>query len=128
MNSLQGSWVKRLYDNCLHGWKIIPLCQLNKTFCTSFKFYSNLSFKKSSLKKLPPFCRYKLYCWSQSLSGSPETSQILSQFLWFNKYIKTECIVTHFLKFSNKGINFLSQLFENGRMISWISILKTDVK
>ena len=28
----------------------------------------------------------------------------------------------HFPKFSNKGINFLSQLFENGRIISWINL------
>ena len=64
-----------------------------------------------------------LNSWSQSLSGSPETSsQILSQFLWFNKYIKIEGTVIHFPKFSNKGINFLSQLFENGRIISWINL------
>ena len=32
-----------------------------------------------------------LKSWSQSLSGSPETSsQILSQLLWFNKYNKIE--------------------------------------
>ena len=62
-------------------------------------------------------------CWSQSLSGSPETSsQLLSQFRWFNKYIKIEGTVIHFSKFSKKGINFLSQLFENGRIILWISL------
>ena len=94
-----------------------------KAFAPSFKFHSNLSFKKSSLKKLLPFYRYTLNSWSQSLSGSPETSsQILSQFLWFNKYIKIEGTVIHFPKFSNKGINFLSQLFENGRIISWINL------
>ena len=59
---------------------------------------------------------------SQSLSGSPETfSQILSQFSWFKKYIQIESTVIHFPKLSNKGINFLSQLFENGRIISWIN-------
>ena len=64
-----------------------------------------------------------LICWSQSLSGSPETSsQILSQFLWFNKYFKIEGTVIHFPKFSNKGINFLLQLFENGRIKSWINL------
>ena len=119
VNSLQISRVKRLYNE----WKIIPLYQLNKTFGPSFKFHSNLSFKKSSLKKLLPFYRHMLNSWSQSLSGSPETSsQILSQFLWFNKYIKIEGTVIHFPKFSNKGINFLSQLFENGRIISWINL------
>ena len=50
INSLQSSWVKRLYDDCFHEWKIILFYQLNKTFGPSFKFHSNLSFKKSSLK------------------------------------------------------------------------------
>ena len=85
VNSLQSSWVKKLYDDCFHEWKIIPLYQLNKTFDPSFKFHSNLSFKKSFLNKLLPFYGHMLNSWSQSLSGSPETSQILSQFLWFNK-------------------------------------------
>ena len=123
MNGLQSSWVKRLYDDCFHEWKIIPLYLINKTFNLSFKFNSNISFKKSSLKKLLPFYRHMLNSWSQSLSGSPETSsQILSPFLWFHKYIKIEGTVIHFPKYSNKGINFLSQLFENGRIISWINL------
>ena len=49
VNSLQSSCVKRLYDDCFHEWRIIPLYQLNKTFGPSFTFDSNLSFKKSSL-------------------------------------------------------------------------------
>ena len=106
VTSLQSSWVKRLYNDCFHEWKIIPLYQLNKTFGPSFKFHPNLSFKKSSLKNLLPFYRHMLNSWR----GSPETSsQILSQFLWFNKYIKTEGTVIHFPKFPNKDINFLSQ-------------------
>ena len=123
MNSLQSSWVKRLYNDCFHEWKIIPLYLINKTFNPSFIFHSNISFKKSSFKKLLPFYRHMLNSWSQSLSGSPETSsQILSQFLWSNKYIKTEGTVIDFPKLSNKGINFLSQLFENRRIISWINL------
>ena len=39
VNSLQSSWVKRLYNDCFHDWKIIPLYQLNKTFGPSFKFH-----------------------------------------------------------------------------------------
>ena len=106
VTSLQNSWVKRLYDDCFHKWKIIPLYQLNKTFGPSFKFHPNLSFKKFSLKNLLPFYRHMLNSWR----GSPETSsQTLSQFLWFNKYIKTEGTVIHFPKSSNKDINFLSQ-------------------
>ena len=80
-----------------------------------FKFY----LKKSSWKKLLPFYRHMLNSWSQNYSGSPETS---SQFLWFKKYIKIEGTVIYFPKFYNKSINFLSQLFENGRIISWINL------
>ena len=64
-----------------------------------------------------------LFSCSQGLSGSPETSsQILFQFLWFNKYITIEGTSIHFPKSSNKGINFILQLFENGRIISWVNL------
>ena len=54
-----------------------------------------------------------LISWSQDLSRSPETSsQMLTQFLLFNKYIKTEGTAIHFPKFSNKDINFILQLLE----------------
>ena len=49
MNSLQSSWVKRLYNDCFQECKIISLYQLNKLLGPSFKFDSNVSFKKSSL-------------------------------------------------------------------------------
>ena len=103
VNSLQSSWIKRLYNDCFHEWKIIHLNPLNKTFGPSYKFPSNPSFKKSSLKKLLPFYRHMLNSWIQSLSESPQTSsQILSQFLWFNKYIKIT--VMYLPKFSNEGL------------------------
>ena len=61
--------------------------------------------------------------WSQLLSTSPETpSQVLSQFLWCNNYIKIEDAVMHFEKFSNENIKFLSQLFENDRITSWVNL------
>ena len=113
VNSIQSSWVKRLYHDCFHEWKIIPLYQLSKTF-PSFKFHSNLFFNKSSLKKLLIFYRHMLNSWSQSLLGSPETSSwILSQFLWFNKYIKIEVTVIHFPKFPIS--NFLIEVLTSYR-------------
>ena len=71
--------------------------------------------------------------YSQFPSSSPEIpSQVLSQFLSCDNYIKIEDAVIHFEKFSNKTINFLSQLFENGRIISWLNFsgeyeLKNDM-
>ena len=48
--SLQCSWVKKLYDDCFHEWKIIPLHLLNKYFGPSFKFHSNLHFESKLLR------------------------------------------------------------------------------
>ena len=64
-----------------------------------------------------------LISWSHYLSASPEApSQILSQFLWYNNSEKIEDAVIHFEKFSNKNINFSLQLFQNGRIISWVNL------
>ena len=59
VNSLQSSWVKKLYKDCLHKWKIIPLYQSNKTFGPVFNFHLNFihsnqlqtSILKNCLKK-----------------------------------------------------------------------------
>ena len=124
---------KRLYDDCFLELKIITLHLLEKTFGCSFKFYSNLSFNKSNLKKLLPFYREMVISWSQYLSTSPETlSLVSSQFLWYNNHIKIEDVVIHIEKFSKKNVNFLLQLFENDRSISWANLqgryeLKNDI-
>ena len=81
LTSLQISWMKRLYGDCFHEWKIITLALLKKTFRPSFKFHSILSSNKFNLRKLLSFCRHMVISWSQYLSTSPETlSQVLSQF------------------------------------------------
>ena len=53
--SLQGSWIKRLYDDSFYEWKIIPLHLISKTFGKSFIFYSNLSFKNKLIKIIAIF-------------------------------------------------------------------------
>ena len=47
--SLQCSWIRRLYDNSLHEWKLIPLFLIRKSFGSSFKFISNLFFKRNKI-------------------------------------------------------------------------------
>ena len=99
VNSLQSSWVKKLYDDCFHEWKIIPLYQLNKTFGPSFKFHSNLSFKKSSLKKLLPFYRHMLK------AGAKAFQDHLKLLL---KYYLSFCGLTNTLK-----LRILKYIFQN---------------
>ena len=62
--SLQCSWVKKLYEDCFHGGKRIPLHSLRKHFGPSFKFHSNLPFKGKLLKRFPHFyCKQMPMNW-----------------------------------------------------------------
>ena len=57
--SLQCSLVIKLFNDCFHEWKIVPLRLLNKYFGPSFKFYYNLHFESKLLKDFHPFtCKY----------------------------------------------------------------------
>ena len=53
--SLQCSWIRRLYDNSFHEWKLIPLFLIKNSFGCSLKFHSNLVFKRNKIKFFPTF-------------------------------------------------------------------------
>ena len=48
--SLQCSWIRRLYENSFYEWNLIPLFLIKKSFNSSFKFHSNLFFKRNKIK------------------------------------------------------------------------------
>ena len=52
---LQCSWIRRLYDNSFHEWKLIPLFLIKKFFSSSVEFHSNLFFKRNKIKFFPSF-------------------------------------------------------------------------
>ena len=86
--SLQCCWVKKLWDDCFHEWKIITLNLLNKYFGPSFKFHSNLHFESKLLKDFPSFYTQILMNWKKYFIASPITTSC--QFLWYNSYIKID--------------------------------------
>ena len=43
----------------------------------------------------------------------------------FNKCIEIDSTAIFFSKFSDKDINVISQLFDNGRIISWVNLKDT---
>ena len=51
--SLQCSWVKRLYDNLSHPWKIIPSHLINTYLEKNLKFHSNLCIQANKIKRFP---------------------------------------------------------------------------
>ena len=64
--SLQCSWLRKLCDENLHEWKIIPSHLRSKYFRKSFKFHSCLSFDRKLLIKFPKFYKNILFQWSSS--------------------------------------------------------------
>ena len=80
--SLQCSWVKKLYDENFHEWKVIPLHLIRITFGQNFKFHSNLSYDTKLLTSFPVFYKNIFRYWSQHFTVSPELpSCTLSTFL-----------------------------------------------
>ena len=111
--SLQCSWIRRLFDDNFHDWKIIPLFLIKKKFGENFKFHSNVDITKCSQNNFSRFYKEILTRWSKYLSFPVSLpSTITSQFLWFNKYIKIDGKFVYFRDFSNKRLHFVGQLFD----------------
>ena len=55
--SLQCSWIKRLFDNNFHQWKVIPLYLIRWYLGRNFKFHSNLEVSHSILCNFLDFIR-----------------------------------------------------------------------
>ena len=56
--SLKYSWIRRLYNEVDHDWKIIPLNYIHNTLGKNFIFHSNLSISNKTLIPLPLFYKY----------------------------------------------------------------------
>ena len=101
--ALQCYWIRRLYDNYFHEWKLILLYLIEKSFGTLFKFHSNLLFKSNKTKFFPSFYREIILNWKKRLAMITEIpSCILSQYLWYNRSIEVDNSSVYFLKFSEK--------------------------
>ena len=107
--SRQCCWIKRLFDNNMHKWKIITLGFINKYLGNDFKFHSNLQIDSNYVKTFPKYFKEIITAWSRNLACEPDIpSAILSQFLWYNNIICIDNSAIHFRCFSKKGINFVS--------------------
>ena len=123
VSSLQCSWINRLYDKNSHDWKIIPLSLINKYLGINFKFHNSIDIDKALLTKFPIYYQEIFHKWKQNYTFLSKTpSSMLSEFLWFNSCIKIDKKSVHFQAFSQKGLNFVGQLFINGKLKTWEDI------
>ena len=97
---------------------MIPLYLIEKSFGTAFKFHSNLLFKSNKSKFLPSFYRQIILNWKKT-----SCYDHWSTFLHFvtisvvNRSIQVDNSSVYFLKFSEKNINYFSQLFSDNESI-----------
>ena len=88
VKSLQCSWVKKLYDEHFHEWKIIPFHLIHITLGQNLKFHSNLSYDTKLPTNFHVFYKNIFRYWRQYFTVSSDLhSCILSSFLWYNKDI-----------------------------------------
>ena len=105
---LQCSWIRRLYDENFHSWKVIPLYLIEMQFGKKFKFHPNLYVTNFSLKIFPKYYQEIIYRWSKYLPSTPSLpSSIASQFLWLNEVIQIDNKCAIFSDFSRNGIKFV---------------------
>ena len=84
---LQCSWIKRLYDDSFHEWKLIPFHLINTTITPAFKFHPSLALS-FQLDQFPKFYQNIFQFWSTyCCSAFAVPSIVLSEFLWFNRNI-----------------------------------------
>ena len=104
ISRLQCSWVRRLYDNSFHEWKVMPL-KLKKNPLDHILNFTPIFYSISSvLMIVHPFTQ------TSSVIGKNISSCILSQYLSFYQFLIVDNSYVNFIKFSNKNINFMIDL------------------
>ena len=97
--SIQCPWVKRLFDQEKHDWKVIPLFLPSKYFSENFKFHNNMNIDKKLISFFPSFYQGLIINWIKNYSSPPTiVSAILSEYIWFNARIKidNQSVFKHF--------------------------------
>ena len=119
--SLQCSWIKKLFDNNFHLWKLIPLYLTRQYLGKNFEFHSNLEMSHSILCKFSKFYKELLIRWGKHLSSPATLSSTAScQFFCHNKHIQISNKSIYLHNFSNRNLIFFGQLFDTDRKLkSW---------
>ena len=114
--SLKCSWIRRLYNEFHHKWKIIPLNYINNTLGKNFKFHSNLSIPNETINSLLSYYKGIIDSWCKYYFCTSEVPSLVSlQFLWYNSYIKIDNKVVCYKDFADKKVVLAISLMKMGR-------------
>ena len=82
ITSIQCSWVKRLFEDDFHDWKVIPLFLIGKHLGKNFKFHSNIDLSNNILLKFPSIYQDIFIKWVNNYIAKPtRSSMILFEFI-----------------------------------------------
>lgn len=118
---MQRSWIKKLFDNSFHKWKLISL-HLTKSLSEKMSpFVLILVLKVPFLKGFTKYYKNVFISWRHSFSKFPNLPILKSsQFLRQNEHVNIANDSFHFNDFSKTDINFVNQLFQvEGNTQSW---------
>ena len=97
ITSMQFSWVKRLFEDDFHDWKIIPLFVICKYLGKNFKFHHNIDINNDILSSFPSFYQDIFIKWINNHTAKPTLpSMVLPEFILFNSNIKFDSKPVHF--------------------------------
>ena len=95
--SIQCSWVKRLFEDDFHEWKVITLFLIGKHLRKNFKFHNNIDISNDILSKFPSLYQGIFIKWINNFtSKSNFPSMILSEVIWFKSDIKVDSKPVYF--------------------------------
>ena len=96
LTSTQCSWVKRLFENDFHDWKLIPVFLIGIHLGNNFKFHNNIDINNDILSKFPSFYQDIFIKWINNYTAKRTLpSMILSEFIWFKSNIKVDSKPVH---------------------------------
>ena len=118
---LQCSWIKRLYDENVHNWKIIPSYLIKTIFWENFKFYPCLDRNIRSMKNVLNFYKEMITNWTNfCLVLLPYHHRSFPNFYGSTRILKLTIRTFLSLTLRVKNIDFVGQIFhENGKTKSW---------
>ena len=119
ISALQLSWIKRLYDNNNHPWKLIPKYLFKKHFGYEEIFYPNLEISSPDI--IPLFYRNIIDKWCDIASCNLLTADaVYAQRIWNNRYIKINNKPVFNKELANYGVNYVRDFYDiNGTLKTW---------
>ena len=119
IKALQLVWVRRLFEENFHLWKLIPLNSLS-SIGTKSLFHSNQHLAVDLPSCLPNFYKTIIQHWIQFARYVPSNaSEVMSECLWLNRFIKLSNKSFIMKTFSSKGVEHVSDILSEKGIIPW---------